>query len=166
MIRQGKNEDLERILEIYEIARQYMKSCGIDQWQNGYPAKSDVIDDIETGISHVLYDENGIYGAFVLVEGEDPTYISIEDGEWKDNSEYFAIHRVASDGSRRGVFHEIAEFAKSKSKHLRVDTHKNNMNMQRVVKANGFTYCGVIHLLDGSPRVAFEYSEKIKKIYN
>lgn len=160
MIRKSTLNDVPTIISIYEKARKYMAECGIDQWQNGYPAKSDVLADIETGISHVLEDENGIYGTFVLVEGEDPTYVNIEDGEWKNNSPYFAIHRVASDGSHRGVFTQIANFAKSKSGHLRVDTHKDNMNMQRAVKANGFEYCGVIHLLDGSPRVAFEFTEK------
>lgn len=160
MIRKGTIEDIDTICSIYDKARKYMAQCGIDQWQNGYPERSDVLNDVETGISHVLYDENRVYGAFVLVEGEDPTYLVIEDGEWKDSSPYFAIHRVASDGSHKGVFTQIADFAKSKSRHLRVDTHKDNMNMQRVVKANGFEYCGVIHLADGSPRIAFEFIKK------
>ncbi len=161
MIRKSNLKDITTIISIYEKARKYMAECGIDQWQNGYPAESDVLNDIDTGISYVLEDENGIYGTFVLVAGEDPTYVRIEDGEWMDSSEYFAIHRVASDGSHRGVFTELSDFAKIKCRHLRVDTHRDNMNMQRAVKSNGFRYCGVIHLPDGSPRIAFEFTDKI-----
>lgn len=159
MIRKSTFDDVPYINSIYEKARKYMADCGIDQWQNGYPAEADVLADIEAGISYVLEDETGIYGTFVFVGGEDPDYIIIKDGEWKNPEPYFAIHRVASDGSHRGVFTQIAEFAKSRCSHLRVDTHRDNMNMQRVIKANGFEYCGVIHLADGSPRVAFEYTQ-------
>jgi RimJ/RimL family protein N-acetyltransferase len=39
---------------------------------------------------------------------------------------------------------------------IRVDTHKENKSMQKLLKKNGFTYCGIIYLVDGNERAAFE----------
>ena len=39
---------------------------------------------------------------------------------------------------------------------IKVDTHEDNQAMQRSLIKNGFDYCGVIYLADGSKRVAFE----------
>ncbi len=160
MIRKSVPEDFDAVNSVYQKARSFMARCGIDQWQDGYPFEEDILSDINNSISYVLLDGGEIYATFVLVRGDDPDYAKIEDGEWKNSQPYFAIHRVASDGSRSGVFKRIFEFAKSKSGHLRIDTHRQNINMQRVLRANGFEYCGVIHLKDGSPRDAFEYTER------
>ena len=43
-------------------------------------------------------------GAFVFFIGEEPTYRIIEDGAWIDDGPYGTIHRVASDGTERGIF--------------------------------------------------------------
>lgn len=39
---------------------------------------------------------------------------------------------------------------------IKIDTHKDNKAMQRVLKKNNFTYCGIIYLEDNSERIAFE----------
>ena len=42
---------------------------------------------------------------------------------------------------------------------IRVDTHRDNAPMRRVIEENRFTCCGIIYLADGSPRLAFEWIE-------
>ena len=37
-----------------------------------------------------------------------------------------------------------------------IDTHRQNIPMQRTLKKNGFTRCGVIYLEDGSERIAYQ----------
>lgn len=157
MIRKANKNDINAIVDIYKIAQEYMAKNAINQWAKGYPTKEDAADNVEKGISYVLENENGIYGTFVLAEGDDPTYRTIENGEWMSDLPYLTIHRVASNGKERGVFNEIVAFAKSKSDHLRIDTHKDNKHMQELIEQNGFKYCGIIHLLNGSPRQAYEY---------
>jgi len=39
---------------------------------------------------------------------------------------------------------------------IKVDTHKDSLSMQKALKKNGFQYCGMIYLTDGSERIAFE----------
>ena len=143
MIRHAAESDLPRILEIYDIARQFMRQSGnMTQWINGYPSEPLLRQDIMNGNLYVMED--------------DPTYAEIE-GAWQDTATpYGTIHRIGSDGTRRGVLHECVDWAAQRISHLRVDTHADNHVMQRCILREGFSYCGVIHVADGTPRVAFE----------
>ena len=158
MIRKAKSEDLEDILNIYHYAREYMKKNGNGtQWGNTHPAKYLIEDDIKKGISYVLYDDEGLYGVFALIYGIDPTYQKIYDGKWEDDTPYATIHRIASNGRKKGVFKESIDFAKGIYNHLRIDTHENNKVMQHSILKAGFNYCGNIITSDNTPRLAYEY---------
>ena len=63
---------------------------------------------------------------------------------------------LAGNGSRHGVFGAAVAFAAARYPHLRIDTHQNNRPMRTLIPRAGFAYCGVIHLADGSPRLAYE----------
>ena len=39
---------------------------------------------------------------------------------------------------------------------LRADTHADNKIMQHLLEENGFTKCGIIHVEDGTPRIAYQ----------
>ena len=98
---------------------------------------------------------------YIVVEGEDPTYRQIGQGMWHTNGSYGTVHRLASAGRLRGVagicFSWCAEQAKMHGcSSLRADTHQDNRIMQHLLQKNGFVYCGVIHLANGAPRLAFE----------
>lgn len=164
MIRTAKESDLERILEIYETARNFMHTHGNPtQWAGQYPDIETLEDDIKKKQLYVITsDKNNdrLCGCFAMISGEDPTYIKIYDGVWKDDSPYAAIHRVAGDGTERGVFSRCFEFARKHYNHLRIDTHSDNLPMQGAIKKCGFEYCGIIYLENGDPRIAFEWSEK------
>lgn len=157
MIRHATKNDLPRILEIYDVARQFMRQSGnMTQWVNGYPSEPLLRQDIMNGDLYVMEDEGGVYCVFALVMGDDPTYAEIE-GAWQDTATpYGTIHRIGSDGTHRGVLHECVNWAARRISHLRVDTHADNHVMQRCILREGFSYCGVIHVADGTPRVAFE----------
>mgnify|MGYP003296922186 CR=1 FL=1 len=52
----------------------------------------------------------------------------------------------------------ISTFSKF-SLNIRIDTHHDNVVMQRLLKKLGFQYCGIIHLENGDPRLAFQYEK-------
>ena len=156
--------DLQEIMKIIRQAQEYLRSAGIDQWQNGYPSEATIRQDIEQGNSYLLTDNDGaVLGTTVLEFDGDPNYDSIYEGAWLTNSSYGAIHRIAVRNQLKGkglatkiidaVEHECQQRGVCS---LRVDTHKDNHSMQRMLQKNGFQYCGVIYLADRSPRVAFE----------
>lgn len=160
MIRPATLSDLPVIENIYAIARQFMADNGNPtQWGDGYPKRELLESDIEKGELFV-YEEGGtLHGVFAFILGEDPTYAYIEDGQWPNNKPYGTIHRIASDGQKKGVFTPCFAFALSRADEIRIDTHHDNLPMQHVVEKHGFQYCGVIYVSDGTPRKAYQYSK-------
>lgn len=160
-IRQTTNLDLDTILSIYAIARQYMRNSGNkNQWINNYPSDEVLLNDISNQNSYVILNENKIVGVFTFILGEDPTYSYIENGKWLNDKPYGTIHRIASSMECSGIFKETLEFALSKVANVRIDTHRDNKTMQHLVIKNGFTRCGVIYLTNGDPRDAFQIERK------
>lgn len=98
-----------------------------------------------------------IHAAFAFIIGADPCYTVIEQGEWKSDAPYAAVHRVASDGTLHNVIGRIMDFAKSNISHIRIDTHEHNKVMQKALEKQGFERCGIIYVPDGTPRIAFEW---------
>lgn len=162
MIRRAAIQDLEQIMQIYARAVQYMQASGNpNQWVAGYPSRTLIEEDIARGVSYVVDRDSVIEAVFSYIEGEDPTYRQIGQGMWHTNGSYGTVHRLASAGRLRGVagicFSWCAEQAKMHGcSSLRADTHQDNRIMQHLLQKNGFVYCGVIHLANGAPRLAFE----------
>jgi RimJ/RimL family protein N-acetyltransferase len=61
----------------------------------------------------------------------------------------------ATDGSG-GILRTAVEFCKKLSNHIRIDTHHDNVVMHNAVAKLGFVRSGIIHLANGSPRIAYE----------
>ena len=81
----------------------------------------------------------------MLREGVDPTYEVIEEGAWPNDDPYATIHRIASNGEVKGMVSLSIKFALQHHDTLRLDTHRDNIVMQRAIEKEGFEYCGVIH---------------------
>ena len=155
-IRKAASQDLPRIREIYEMARQFMRKNGNhSQWGKGDEPEALIEEDIRQGNLYVL-EEAGIHAVFACIIGEDPTYLEIEEGRWKSEEPYAAVHRVASDGTVQGVLGHVMDYCSAQVPHLRIDTHKDNKVMQHVLEKYGFVSCGIVHVPDGSPRIAYE----------
>ena len=159
-IRKTKPEELQDILPIFEIAKAFMVKTGNpNQWTATYPSTDMIEKDIANGESYVCVQEGEIVATFAYSEAGEETYRSI-DGKWLNDKPYGVIHRVASPGKVKGVFSCIAEWAWKQNKNLKIDTHRDNKVMQRVILKNEFTYCGIIHLKNGDERLAYQKAEK------
>ena len=156
IVRNAVPEDLPRIEEIYAYARDFMEKTGNpNQWGKTNPPHEWLVKDIENELLYVIVDENGIHGVFYFFIGPDPTYGHIEDGAWRSNAPYGTIHRIASDGSG-GILRTAVKFCAGMIDHIRIDTHHDNVVMQNAVARLGFLRSGIIHLANGSPRIAYE----------
>ena len=155
-IRPAMQADLKEIEEIYAIARQFMCANGNPtQWNNGYPQRELLEEDIRQGKLYVAEQEHEICGVFMFALGEDPTYGYMEGGTWRSDTPYGTIHRIASRSS--GVFAAALAYCRSQCAHLRIDTHADNKPMQHLVEKHGFSRRGIIYVEDGTPRIAFDY---------
>lgn len=154
-VRQATEQDLARIEEIYAAARAFMAANGNpNQWGTHNPPHAQLVQDIEEGKLYVITDGETIHGVFFFWIGEDPTYSEI-NGAWHSDSPYGTIHRIAGDGSG-GILRTAVAFAKQHIGHLRIDTHEDNRVMQGAIQKAGFQRCGIIHIADGSPRIAYD----------
>ena len=161
-IRKTTMRDLDRVMEIYAYARVFMAQHGNpNQWgPTCWPPEGLIRRDITEGSSYVCESDTGdILGTFFFVQGADiePTYREITDGAWLDDSPYGVVHRIASDGSVKGVGAFCLNWAFGQCGHLRIDTHGDNAVMQNLVRKLGFVHCGTIYVEeDDDPRLAFE----------
>lgn len=156
IIREARIEDIERILEIYDIAKAFMRRTGNpNQWNSSYPDSNTLEQDIHKHQLFVMEEDSIIHSVFAFIIGDDPTYKDIE-GAWLDDSTYGTIHRIASDGTMHQVFNKAVDFCEERCAHLRADTHEDNKVMQKVILRNGFKETGIIYIAGGTPRIAYE----------
>ncbi len=157
-IRKAEQSDLSSILGVYAIAREYMRRSGNpNQWGTNKPQKELLEEDIRKGELFVGESADGsIRFIFAFILGGDPTYSYIENGSWLSDEPYGTIHRVASDGTIKGVVKAVVDYCRNTISNLRIDTHENNKTMQHILEKSGFVKCGIIYLSDGAPRIAYQ----------
>ena len=161
--RKAAASDVEDIMKIIKQAQAYFKENCVNQWQNNYPNNETIKNDIEKGYGYVLEDNGEIIGTVAVSFDGEKTYDVIYDGEWLSNGEYAVIHRMAVDNAYKGrglssvLIKYIENICLDKGVHsIKIDTHNENISMQRVIKKNNFKYCGIIYVEDKSARLAFE----------
>ncbi len=156
-IRRSVEGDIAEMERIFAYAREFMRSYGnTSQWGDSSPSMSKVLADIDAGNSYCVEADGAIVATFALIEGDDPTYAIIRGGEWLNDRPYGTIHRLASDGSRQGVAKLCLDYAFEKCRNIRVDTHEDNVVLRGILEREGFVYCGVINIDDGSERLVFQ----------
>lgn len=164
IIRNIETEDLNRAQEIYDCARLFMRNHdNKNQWNSSYPGRDIIEKDIENKTGYIISENNITVGVFALLFGEDPTYKIIEEGSWLNDKPYATIHRIASDGTCRGILKTAVEYALAFEENIRIDTHHDNYVMQNALTKLGFKRCGIIYLENGDPRIAFQL---LKENYN
>ena len=158
-IRHTRVEDIPRLQALFSHARSFMLETGNpSQWTAAYPSEELLRKDIGSRDSYVVEDEKQtVIATFVLRCGIDPTYDVIYEGRWLNDAPYATIHRIASDGTRKGILHLVMQFAQLDYNNIRIDTHRDNQVMRNAIAKEGFVYCGIIHCWNGDERVAYQF---------
>ena len=165
-IRKTTASDIDEIVPILDEARRTIAALGINQWQDGYPNRAAIEEDLALGRSYVLVKDGHVIGTFALIPDGEPLYDVIENGHWTtgdDNRNYNAVHRVAIAVASRGsgastcMIDFVCDLTRMAGKtSVRIDTHEGNRVMRRMLEKHGFVHCGTIYLANGDPRVAYE----------
>ncbi len=162
MIRKANKNDIAQIMAIFKQAVIDLKEQNIDQWQNNYPNEASILEDINEKNAYVLEENDQIYGYYYLTFDKEENYEYIEDGKWLSEEKYGTIHRIVVDskyqnqGFAQKLFNHALATAIMNESNLRIDTHKDNIKMQKFIKKNYFVYCGIIYVSDKTPRYAYE----------
>lgn len=161
IIRLATINDIVRIIQIIEQAKEQMFREGKQQWNATYPAQEHIMSDIKENNGYVMCKRNTIvaYGA-IIFSGES-TYSSIQ-GKWLTEAPYVVLHRlaVADEMKQQGIatmfIKEVEKISFQKGIYsFKVDTNYDNTYMQRTLSKLGFAYCGEIIFQEGS-RMAYE----------
>lgn len=170
-IRRTTVNDIDAVMFIIEEARRTIAALGIDQWQGGSPNRAMIVEDVALEQSYCVEADDGrIVGTFALIFDGEPTYDNIFEGAWSMDDRtaagewsYLAIHRVAIAVANRGsgistmiLNYAAEEAARLGREALRIDTHRGNVVMRRMLEKHGFIHRGTIYLQNGDPRVAYE----------
>ena len=153
-------EQIDEILKIYASARRFMRENGnMEQWNGNYPSRELLEEDVAQKKLYLCVEEGEVLGVFYYAEENDPTYAEIFDGAWLNDRPYGVMHRVAMASRGRGAASFCMAYCYARCKNLKIDTHKDNIPMQKALERNGFVRCGIIHLANGDPRIAYQRSE-------
>jgi len=162
IFRHSNISDFQSISQIIADAQQSLAALGIDQWQDGYPEKEILLNDITAKNGYILENEGNIAAIATVVFNYEPTYDYI-DGAWQTNSDFAVVHRLAvaknirRSGAAKLIMKNIENLCRKKNIHsIKIDTHKGNIPMQHLIKSLCYTYCGIIFLETGKERLAFE----------
>lgn len=160
--------DMPDILNITEQAKKLLKKNGSQQWQQGYPNEECYIEYIKKEQLYGIYENNKLvaFGAYLI--GIDNNYIEIQ-GKWSIpvNDKDMSIHTIAVSENHHGkkygqkILEYGIEYARQKGCiSVKVDTHKNNIPMQKIIEKTGFIYKGIIKIIRDkleNERLAYEY---------
>jgi ribosomal protein S18 acetylase RimI-like enzyme len=131
MIKKASKQDLEQLLTVVKSCGQNLIEQGIFQWNEQYPKREDLLEDIELQELWKLEDKNSVIGLIVLTENEDAEY---QDVNWlTKNHKNLYIHRLAVDPEfqGKGYAQKLMDFAEKYAKEngynsIRLDTFSEN----------------------------------------
>jgi len=126
-IRLSTLQDLSDIMTIYDYAREFMRAHDNPrQWAiRNWPPESLIIEDIASQHNYVCVDDNDqIIGTFYYNYGQqiESDYLEIENGQWIGEDTYGVVHRIAANGSQKGIGTFCLTWAYEQCHHIRIDT--------------------------------------------
>ena len=138
--------EIDNVMEIINDAKELLKHHSL-QWQQGYPNKEVMINDINNNFLYGYYFNNNLVGIVALIKGINPYYLNIYDGKWSlKPSEYdLVIHRIAvkKEYHHKNIGDSLIKYAIEYAKRnncnsIKVDTHIKNEIMQNLLKQNNY----------------------------
>ena len=150
-IRKAKPYELNAIMEVYKSCVKGMIEMGIDQWDETYPNRDIIKQDLEIGDYYVGVLENEIVAGVKIDTKQDPTYLTVN---WTDQTDNFmVVHRLCSKTKvwGKGVGKKMMKFAEKLAQEnghisMRLDTYINNPKAISFYKHIGYKQLGHIKL--------------------
>ena len=150
-IRIAKKSDLGNIMRMYNSCVNGMIKNGIDQWDESYPNREIISEDINSKTYYILDIQEQVVGGINIDNNQDPTYLDIN---WRDNSNAFlVVHRLAvkEEFWNKKIGKSLMLFAEKlviekQLKSIRLDTYSGNPKAMEFYLQLGYTELGTINL--------------------
>ena len=140
-------ENLDAIMEMYNSCVQGMLALGIDQWDESYPNRTIIEQDLKEGCYYIGVLDHEIIAGMRVDKIQDPTYLNVN---WTDKSNNFmVVHRLGSKTKvwNKGIGKQMMDFAEniaieSGCSSFRLDTYSHNTKAIEFYKKLGIRGIG------------------------
>ena len=148
-IRPAGEKDLDQIKALTEACAVAMQEKKIFQWNEHYPSRIKLQEDIRKKELYVLEDENQLKGIIVLTDFMDEEYLPVQ---WlTENGNNLYIHRLATrpDDWGKGYGQKLMDFAENYAREhdfdsVRLDTFSQNKRNHKFYESRGYKRLGDI----------------------
>lgn len=146
--------DLDEIFSLYQLATLDMRQKGIDQWDEIYPSKEILEDDILHNKMLIMRISNEIAAVIVFNENQEKEYL---DGNWNSNGPKTAVvHRLCIKPHFQGygMATEMMKYVESNLRSngyndIRLDAFSKNPYALKLYKKLGYKEVGETYFRKG-----------------
>lgn len=150
----AQDSDKDDVMQLLNAAKENMKENGIDQWDEIYPAISDVSKDIKEGTLTLVKQGGKLVAVYTLNKHQDAAY---KFGDFKDNSDnYIVLHRLCVNPKYEGMGiaartlkHIDEEALKEGFSSIRLDAFTKNPRAVKLYENAGYNYAGDAYFRKG-----------------
>ena len=150
----AQDGDKDEVMQLLNAAKENMKENGLDQWDEIYPAISDVAKDIKEGTLTLVKQGGKLVAVYTLNKHQDAAY---KFGNFKDNSDNFIVlHRLCVKPEYRGMGiaartlrHIDEEALKEGFSSIRLDVITKNPSAVKLYESAGYSYAGDAYFRKG-----------------
>ena len=152
MVSKGQKSEVDAILTLTKACGKHLRDNGIDQWDENYPDRGTIVQDLETETLFAYREGDEVLGIVVLNELQDEEYGQIN---WSTSNQdkNIVVHRLAvrPDQQGNGLGRKLMDFAEQWAKEnkydaIRLDTFSQNPRNQRFYTNRGYTDLGPVYL--------------------
>lgn len=149
MIKKATSHLIPSIQVVFEACIKWMESQDIMQWYAGYPARKNIVDDIEGGELYYIGEGENVWAVITINEAQDPQY---QDVVWNYKGEkILVVHRLAVHPAQqgKGFAQQLMTFAEVYARRnnyaaIRLDAYEGNPHSQRFYQKMAYVHTGYI----------------------
>ena len=151
IIQKAKISELGDIMLMYKSCVEGMLANNIDQWDESYPNKDIIMQDLIAQTYFIVIEHNIIIAGINIDQNQDKTYLPLK---WKDKkNQFLVVHRLAvkevfwGKGIGKSLMIFIEKLAIKKGLNsIRLDTYSGNPKAMNFYKRIGYNEVGTINL--------------------
>jgi len=166
MIKKATHHHVSAIRAVFRACIMQMKSQGIVQWDDDYPAQKDIDTDIERGELYYIGEGENVWAVFTINEIQNTQY---QDIAWNcTEGKILVVHRLAVHPVHqgKGLAQQLMRYAEEYADQhdyaaIRLDSYEGNPRSLDFYRKMGYTQTGYVQF-DYQPMRCFAFEKAVE----